>query len=85
VFIFDTDTITHHQREHAALSARVSSTPAAQLFTTSVTVAEQLQGRLSYLNTHRNNPRQLAQGHSALVRTVSYFNQCNILLFKEYS
>lgn len=83
MFILDTDSITHHQHAHAVLSARVSSTPAAQLFTTSITVEEQLQGRLSYLNTHRQHPRQLAQGHSALVRTVVYCNQWNILIFDE--
>jgi len=75
VFILDTDTITRHQNAHTVLSARVSSMPATRLFTTSVTVEEQLKGRLSYLNTHRNDPRKSAQGHAALVRTVYYFNQ----------
>jgi tRNA(fMet)-specific endonuclease VapC len=83
VFILDTDAITRHQNAHTVLSARVSSTPPTQLFTTSVTVEEQLKGRLSYLNTHRNDPRKSAQGHAALVRTVYYFNQWNILLFDE--
>lgn len=83
MFILDTDAITHHQNAHAILSARVSHIPSARLFTTSVTVEEQLKGRLSYLNTHRNEPHKSAQGHAALVRTIYYFNQWNILLFDE--
>jgi tRNA(fMet)-specific endonuclease VapC len=83
VFILDTDAITHHQNAHPILSAKVSSTPSAQLLTTSVTVEEQLRGRLAYLNIHRHNPRNSAQGHAALLQSVFYFNLWNILLFNE--
>jgi tRNA(fMet)-specific endonuclease VapC len=34
-------------------------------------------------NKHRNDPRKSAQGHAALVQTVSYFNTWNILVFNE--
>jgi tRNA(fMet)-specific endonuclease VapC len=83
VFVLDTDAITHDQNAHPILSAKVRSTPRGQLFTTSITVEEQLRGRLAYINKHRNNPRKLAQGHATFVQIVHYFNKWNILLFNE--
>ena len=52
MFIFDTDAITHDQNAHPVLRGKVNSTPRAQLFTTSVTVEEQLRGRLAYINKY---------------------------------
>jgi hypothetical protein len=54
-------------------------TPREDLFTTSVTVEEQLKGRLAYIHRYRNSPLQLVQGHAALVRTIYYFARWNIL------
>ena len=81
MFILDTDAITHDQNAHPLLSAKVRNTPREFLFTTSITVEEQLKGRLAYLNTHRNDPRKSAHGHTALVQTVLYFEKWNILIF----
>jgi tRNA(fMet)-specific endonuclease VapC len=61
----------------------VRNTPRDHLFTTSITVEEQLKGRLVYINTYRNDPRKLAQGHTALVQTIFYFARWNILPFPE--
>jgi len=83
VFILDTDAITRDQYAHPVLNARIRNTPRAHLFTTSITVEEQLKGRLAYINRHRNSPRQFAQGHAALVRTIYYFSRWNILPFPE--
>ena len=83
MFVLDTDSITHDQNAHPILSKRVKSTPREQLFTTSVSVEEQLQGRLAYLNQHRNSPRKSALGHAALVQTILYFSNWNILLYHE--
>ena len=83
MFILDTDAITDHQNAHPILSAKVSNTPPAQLFTTPITVEEQLKGRLAYLNRHRHHPRESAQGHAALLKSVFYFNLWSILLFNE--
>ena len=83
MFILDTDSITHDQNAHPVLIERVKITPRQHLFTTSVTVEEQLKGRLAYLNRHRKSPRQSAQGHAALVQTIIYFSQWNILLYRE--
>jgi Predicted nucleic acid-binding protein, contains PIN domain len=54
-------------------------TPREDLFTTSVTVEEQLKGRLAYIYRYRNSPLQLVQGHAALVRTIYYFARWNVL------
>ena len=83
MFILDTDAITHDQHAHPVLSARVHITPSEDLFTTSVTVEEQLQGRLAYIHRYRNDPLRLAQGHAALVRTIYYFARWNILSVSE--
>ncbi len=83
MFILDTDSITHDQNAHPVLIERVKNTPRQHLFTTSVTIEEQLKGRLAYLNRHRKSPRQSAQGHAALVQTIFYFSQWNILLYRE--
>ena len=68
---------------HPILSGEVSGTLREQLFTTSVTVEEQLKGRLAYINIHRNSVRKVAQGHAALVRAITYFSRWNILLYTE--
>ena len=83
MFILDTDAITHDQHAHPVLSTRVHITPSEDLFTTSVTVEEQLQGRLAYIHRYRNDPLRLAQGHEVLVRTTSYFARWNILAVSE--
>src|SRR5438552_9619288 len=83
MFVLDTDSITHDQNAHPILSEKVSNTPREDLFTTSVSVEEQLKGRLSFLNQHRNSARQSARGHAALVQTILYFSKWNILLYQE--
>ena len=83
MFILDTDAITHDQRAHPLLSVRVRDTPWEHLFTTSVTVEEQLKGRLAYIHRYHNNSARLAQGHAALVRTLYYFARWNILSVTE--
>lgn len=61
----------------------MNSTPRAQLFTTSVTVEEQLRGRLAYISKYRHVPAKAAQGHVALIQMISYFSKWNILAFHE--
>lgn len=83
MFIFDTDTLTHDQNGHTRLRAKIRSTPRQHLFTTSITLEEQLKRRLAYLNQYRYTPHKSAQGHAALIQTVRYFQAWNILLFNE--
>ena len=83
MFILDTDSITHDQNAHPILAEKVSTTPRKHLFTTSVTVEEQVKGRLVYINRFRNSPHKAALGHAALVETVLYFHNWNILLYEE--
>jgi tRNA(fMet)-specific endonuclease VapC len=61
----------------------VRHAPREDLFTTSITVEEQLKGRLAYIHRYRNDPPRLAQGHAALVRTIYYFARWNILSVSE--
>lgn len=83
MFILDTNAITDDQNAHPILSAKVRNTPREQLFTTSVTLEEQLKGRLAYINRHRNNPHRSTQGHTALIQTIYYFSKWNILSYNE--
>lgn len=82
MFILDTDTITHDQKAHPLVTAKVRKTPPEQLFTTSITVEEQLRGRLAYLSKHRNDPRKSAVGHLDLVETIKSLSRWSILLFE---
>ena len=83
MFILDTDAITHDQNRHQIISVKVRSMPRQHLFTTSVTVEEQLKGWLAPINRYRNDPRKSAQAHAALVQTVYYFNKWSILPYDE--
>jgi len=62
---------------------KVQSTSREHLFTTSVTVEEQLKGRLASINRYRNDPRRSAQAHAALIQTVYYFSQWTLLPYNE--
>lgn len=81
MFILDTDAITYDQYAHPILCAHVRNTLREHLFTTSVTVEEQMKGRLAYMHRYRNHSDKLAQGHAALVRSIYYFARWNILTF----
>ena len=59
------------------------NTSRKHLFTTSVTVEEQVKGRLAYINRFRNSSPKSAVGHAALVETVLYFHSWNILLYEK--
>jgi tRNA(fMet)-specific endonuclease VapC len=83
MFILDTDSITHDQKEHPILIERVRTAPREDLFTTSVTIEEQLKGRLAFLHRERNHPHRSAQGHGDLVQTIFYFSKWNVLLYTE--
>jgi len=83
MFILDTDAITHDQNRHPILSVKVQSMSREYLFTTSVTLEEQLKGRLASINRHRNDPRRSAQAHAALIQTVYYFSQWTLLPYNE--
>ena len=50
MFVLDTDAITHDQNAHPVLSGKVKSTPREHLFIASITIEEQLKGRLAYIS-----------------------------------
>ena len=45
------------KKRHPLLKEKVSNTPRLLLFTTSITVEEQLKGRLAFINRHHNSPQ----------------------------
>ncbi|MBI3798492.1 MAG: hypothetical protein HY268_16210 [Deltaproteobacteria bacterium] len=81
MFVLDTDAMTYDQNAHPLLSGKVKSTPREHLFIASITIEEQLKGRLAYISKHRNDLHKSAYGQAALVQTVYYFSKWNILLF----
>jgi tRNA(fMet)-specific endonuclease VapC len=83
MFVLDTDSISHDQKAHPILKKRVNDTPRSQLFTTSITVEEQLKGRLAFINRHRNSPGKFSLGHEYLIETISYLQKWNILVYDE--
>ena len=83
MFVLDTDSITHEQEAHPVLSEKVRTTPREFLFTTSVTVEEQVKGRLAYIHRFRDSPQRIALGHDDLVNTVLYYRNWSILRYDE--
>lgn len=56
LYVLDTDVITLLQAGNDALTARISATNESNLFTTVITVQEQLRGRLASINRAAEGP-----------------------------
>lgn len=83
MYILDTDSISLDQSGHPIVRAKISETPAEQLFTSIITVEEQFRGRLASIRKYIRNPGKLAKAYKNLEDTLRYFNRWNILLFTE--
>ena len=74
---------SYDQKAHPILKEKVSNTPRRLLFTTSITVEEQLKGRLAFINRHHNSPHHFSLGHAYLMETISYLQEWNTLVYDE--
>lgn len=79
-YILDTDTVTHQQAGRTAVLRRLSTVSPDMVFTTVVTVREQLKGRLATVDQATEGP-DLLLAYDRLLATVRYFAHVNVLPF----
>ena len=79
-YILDTDTVTHQQAGRAAVVRRLSTVSPDAVFTTVITVREQLRGRLAAVDQATEGP-DLLLAYDRLLATVRYFAHVNVLPF----
>lgn len=79
-YILDTDTVTHQQAGRASVIQRLAAIAPDAVFTTVITVREQLRGRLAAVDQASEGP-VLLLAYDRLLATVRYFAHVNVLLF----
>ncbi len=79
-YILDTDALTHLQAGRAAVMRRLSTVAPDEVFTTVITVREQLRGRLAAVDQAAEGP-DLLSAYDRLLATVRYFAHVNVLPF----
>ena len=84
IYILDTDHISLAQRQDKYVLANLSRVPASEIVITVISVAEQLQGRLSAIQQARNE-METSRRFRYLVQAVEYFRSLQILPYDEPS
>ena len=79
-YILDTDTVTHQQMGRESVLRRLTAVPPAAVFTTVVTLREQLRGRLTAVD-QASEGADLLLAYDRLLATVRYFAHVNVLPF----
>ena len=79
-YVLDTDTVTHQQAGRASVLRRLSAVSPDVVFTTVITVREQLRGRLAAVDQATEGP-DLLLAYDRLLATVRYFAHVNVLPF----
>lgn len=82
-YILDTDHVTLFQYGHPIITARVLQMDEGSIFTTTVTMEEQLEGRLAVIRQAATKPQYLARAYENLRRTHQYFCAVNLLDFDD--
>jgi tRNA(fMet)-specific endonuclease VapC len=77
-YILDTDTVTHQQAGQTAVLQRLATVAPDAVFTTVITVREQLRGRLAAVDQATEGP-ELLLAYDRLLATVRYFAHVNVL------
>ena len=80
LYILDTDTISGQQAHRPTILRRLASVPPTQVFTTVITLREQIRGRLAVIDRMEEDAA-LIQAYTQLQATVDYFKQVNVLPF----
>lgn len=79
-YILDTDTVTHQQMGRESVLRRLTSVSPDLVFTTVVTLREQVRGRLAAVD-QASEGDDLLLAYDRLLATVRYFAQVNVLSF----
>ena len=80
LYILDTDSVTFQQAGRETIIHRLQSVPADSVYTTVITVYEQIRGRLAAINRAREG-RDLVWAYERLQATLRYFSLVNVLPF----
>lgn len=82
-YILDTDSVTLFQYGNPQIVERARQVGGANLFVTTVTLEEQLRGRLAAISKASLKPERLVIAYANLRKTLTYFCQINWLDFDE--
>jgi tRNA(fMet)-specific endonuclease VapC len=82
-YILDTDHVTLFQYNHPQIAQRARAVGSSNIFITTVTLEEQLRGRLAGISRCATKPELLAVAYENLRRTLLYFCSVNLLNFDD--
>lgn len=80
-YILDTDCVTLFQYNHPRISERAKAIGSSKIFVTTVTLEEQLRGRLAGISRSATKPERLEIAYQNLRKTLLYFCSVNLLDF----
>jgi tRNA(fMet)-specific endonuclease VapC len=80
-YILDTDHVTLFQHNYPKIIQRARAVGNANIFVTTVTLEEQMRGRLAAISRAATQPEKLAVTHANLQSTLLYFCSINLLAF----
>jgi tRNA(fMet)-specific endonuclease VapC len=80
-YILDTDHVTLFQHSNSAIAKRAKAIGGSNIFVTTVTLEEQLRGRLASISRAATKPEQLSIAYENFRRTQLYFCSVNLLNF----
>lgn len=83
LYILDTDHVTLFQHNNFKIAQRARTVGSSNIFVTTVTLEEQLKGRLAGISRAGTKPEHLAVAYNNLRRTVLYFCSVNLLDFDD--
>lgn len=79
-YIFDTDTVTWHQRRDEQVMHRIEQVDLDEIAVTVVTMYEQLRGRLAIINRKQSHEK-IEQAFQRLAMTQTYYCYVPVLPF----
>lgn len=82
-YILDTDHVTLFQHNHLGIVQRARDVGGSNIFVTTVTLEEQLRGRLAGISRAATKPEQLAVAYKNFRITLLYFCSVNLLDFSD--
>ena len=85
IYILDTHTVTLLQYENNQMIQRIRAVGNSSIFVTTITLEEQLKGRLAIINKCNSNKnlQGLASAHRNLKLTQNFFCSVNLLEFNQ--
>ena len=77
IYVLDPDTVTRQQANRVDILRRLEQIPSTQVFTTVITLREQIRGRLAVVDRAAEGTA-LLQAYRQLPATVDYFKQVHL-------